>query len=72
MKKWQTLHRRLSELDDTMMKRIAGAKAMDIDRKCRINFPLAFLMFNFIYWATIIINLSIHDDSRDIIEITKG
>lgn len=54
MKKWGKVNAKLTETEEKKGKVIGGSTGLLIDKRSRFYFPAAFLLFNVIYWITVI------------------
>ena len=55
LKNWGKMNVKLTKAEDNKAKVISGSTGLLIDKRCRYGFPISFLVFNVIYWTTIII-----------------
>ena len=68
MAKWGKLNAKLAEVHKKN-KIVLTSHILQIDIKCRKYFPLAFLLFNSVYWSTIMFILLTDDHDDNIIHL---
>jgi len=70
MKNWTSVHPKLIKLQEEK-KQVLATQILLIDENCRYCFPLAFLIFNTMYWATVFIAMNVGDHDHDIISVKQ-